>query len=115
VLSSFLAALEVFNLDLVEARTVATTVMVVVGWYLIVALEGSGRLRGAAVVTMCLALAAVYVAVLLVPFARDFFALAAPSLPIVLIAAGGCIVAIGGLVATSDAFIPGRGAAADGS
>jgi len=115
VLSSYLAALEVFNLDLVEARTVATTVMVVVGWYLIVALEGSGRLRGAAVVTMCLALAAVYVAVLLVPFARDFFALAAPSLPIVLIAAGGCIVAIGGLVATSDAFIPGRGAAADGS
>ncbi|HEY7345356.1 MAG TPA: HAD-IC family P-type ATPase, partial [Gaiella sp.] len=66
VLSSYLAALEVFNLDLVEARTVATTVMVVVGWYLIVALEGSGRLRGAAVVTMCLVLAAVYVAVLLV-------------------------------------------------
>ena len=115
VLSSYLAALEVFNLDLVEARTVATTVMVVVGWYLIVALEGSGRLRGAAVVTMCLALAAVYVAVLLVPFARDFFALAAPSLPIVLIAAGGCFVAIGGLVATSDDFIPGRGATADGS
>jgi len=116
VLSSYLAALEVFNLDLVEARTVATTVMVVVGWYLIVALEGSGRLRGAAVVTMCLALAAVYVAVLLVPFARDFFALAPPSLPVILIAAGGCFVAIGGLVLTSDAFIPGRGAAiaADG-
>jgi len=108
VLSGYLAALEVFHLSLLEARTVATTVMVVVGWYLIVALEGSGKLRGAAVVTMCLALAAVYVAVLLVPATRDFFALAAPSLGIVLIAAGGCLVAVGGLVATSDEFIPGK-------
>jgi cation-transporting ATPase E len=110
VLSSYLAALEVFDLDLVEARTVATTVMVVVGWYLIVALEGSGRVRGAAVVTLCLVLAAAYVAVLLVPFARDFFALAKPSLAILLISAGGCTVAIGGLALSSDAFIPGRGA-----
>jgi cation-transporting P-type ATPase E len=111
VLSSYLAALEVFDLELVEARTVATTVMVVVGWYLIIALEGSGRVRGAAVVTLCLVLAAAYVAVLLVPFARDFFALARPSLGILLIAAGGCFVAIGGLVLSSDAFIPGRGPA----
>jgi P-type E1-E2 ATPase len=110
VLSSYLAALEVFDLDLIEARTVATTVMVVVGWYLIVALEGSGRLRGAAVVTLCLVLAAAYAVVLLVPFARDFFALAAPSLPILLISAGGCLVAIGGLVLSSDEFIPGRSA-----
>ena len=86
--------------------------LVVVGLYLILALEGSGKLRGAAVVTMCLVLAAVYAAVLLVPFARDFFALAAPSLGIVLIAAGGCLVAIGGLVLTSDEFIPGRGGTA---
>jgi cation-transporting ATPase E len=111
VLSSYLAALEVVHLSLVEARTVATTVMVVVGWYLIVALEGSGKLRGAAVVTMCLVLAAVYTAVLLLPFARDFFALAAPSLAILLVAAGGCLVAIGGLVLTSDEFVPGRSAA----
>jgi cation-transporting P-type ATPase E len=112
VLSSYLAAMEVFHLSLVESRTVATTVMVVVGWYLIVALEGSGRLRGAAVVTMCLGLAAAYAGVLIVPATRDFFALAAPSVSILLIAAGGCLVAIGGLAATSDAFIPGRSAAA---
>jgi cation-transporting P-type ATPase E len=109
VLSGYLAALEVFNLSLVESRTVATTVMVVVGWYLILALEGSGRLRGAAVFTMCLVLAGAYLAVLIVPFARDFFALAAPSLPILLIAGCASSVAIGGLAATSDAFIPGRG------
>jgi cation-transporting ATPase E len=110
VLSSYLAAREVFDLTLVEGRTVATTVLVVVGWYLILALEASGLKRGAAVVTLVLALAAAYVAVLIVPFARDFFALAPPSLPILLIAAGGCFVAIGGLVLTSDMFIPGRGA-----
>jgi magnesium-transporting ATPase (P-type) len=109
VLSGYLAALEVFNLSLVESRTVATTVMVVVGWYLILALEGSGRLRGAAVFTMCVVLAGAYLAVLIVPFARDFFALAAPSLPILLIAGSASTVAIGGLAATSDAFIPGRG------
>ena len=112
VLSSYLAALEVFDLPLVEARTVATTVMVVVGWYLILALEGTGLRRGAAVVTLCLLLAAAYVAVLVVPFARDFFALAAPSPAILAIAAGGCFVAIGGLVASSDRFIPGRQASA---
>jgi cation-transporting ATPase E len=112
VVSGYLAALEVFNLSLVESRTVATTVMVVVGWYLILALEGSGRLRGAAVFSMCLTLAAVYVAVLIVPVTRDFFALAAPSLPILLIAGCASFVAIGGLAATSDAFIPGREARA---
>ena len=108
MLSGYLAALEVFNLSLVESRTVATTVVVVIGWYLILALEGSGRLRGAAVFSMCLALAAVYVGVLVVPATRDFFALAAPSLPILLIALCASAVAIGGLAATSDAFIPGR-------
>jgi P-type E1-E2 ATPase len=112
VLSGYLAALEVFNLSLVESRTVSTTVMVVIGWYLILALEGSGRMRGAAVFTMCLVLAVAYVGVLIVPATRDFFALAAPSLPIVLIAGCASAVAIGGLAATSDAFVPGREARA---
>jgi hypothetical protein len=86
--------------------------MVVIGWYLILALEGSGRMRGAAVFTMCLVLAVAYVGVLIVPATRDFFALAAPSLPIVLIAGCASAVAIGGLAATSDAIVPGREARA---
>jgi magnesium-transporting ATPase (P-type) len=114
VVSGYLSAYEVFNLSLVESRTVATTVTVLVGWYLILALEGSGRLRGAAVFTMCVALAAVYLAVLIVPATRDFFALAAPSASILLIACCASAVAIGGLAATSDAFIPGREARAGG-
>ena len=80
VVSGYLAAYEVFNLSLVESRTVATTVTVVGGWY--------------------------------VPATRDFFALAAPSLPILLIAGCASLVAIAGLAATSDAFIPGREARA---
>jgi cation-transporting ATPase E len=108
VVASYLTALQVVNLPLVEARTVATTVMLFVSLYLIVVLEASGRRRGTAVLTLCLALACVYVAVLLVPFTRSFFALAEPNLAIVLIAAGGCLVAIGGLILSSDDFIPGH-------
>ena len=107
MVAAFLAALEVFNLPLVQARTVATTVMLVVSLYLIVVLEASGRRRGTAVIALCLALAALYVVVLLVPFARSFFALAQPTLASALIAAGGCLVAIGGLVLSSDKFVPG--------
>jgi hypothetical protein len=55
-------------------------------------------------------LLAAYVLVLLVPFARDFFSLASPSLAIVLPA--GAAVAIAGLAALDDRFIPGRGAGA---
>ena len=110
VLSSYLAALEVVNLPLAQARTVAETVLIVVGLYLIVVLEASGRRRGAAVLTLCVALAAGYVAVLSIPFGRTFFALAAPSFTIGSIAAGGCLVAIGFLALSSDSFLPGGAA-----
>ena len=109
VVASFLAALEVVNLPLVEARTVATTVMIFVSLYLIVVLEASGRVRGTAVLVLCVALAAAYVAVLLLPSLRSFFALAPPSVAIALIAAGGVLVAVGGLTLSSDRFIPGMG------
>jgi hypothetical protein len=107
VLSSYLAALEVFDLELVEARTVATTVMIAVGLYLVFVLEASSRLRSAAVTILCLALGAAYASVLLLPFAREFFALAQPTPAIVLIAAGGVLVALGGLILSSDLFVPG--------
>src|SRR5581483_4478818 len=114
LVAGYLAALEVVILPLVEARTVATTVMLFVSLYLIVVLESSGLRRGTAVTALCLVLAALYVLVLLAPFARSFFALAPPNAAIVLIAAGGCLVAIGGLVLSSDSFIPGRGASSGG-
>ena len=109
VLSSYLGALDILHLPLIEARTIATAVMIVVGLYLIIALEATGRLRGTAVGMTCLALLASFVLVLLVPFSRDFFALAAPNIKIVLVSAAGSLVAIFGLVLTDDRFMPGRG------
>jgi P-type E1-E2 ATPase len=112
VLTSYLFALNVLDLDLVDARTVAVTVVVLVGLYLILALEVAGRVRGAAVSTLCLLLLGSYVLVLLVPLSRDYFALAAPSVAIVMTALAGAAVAVAGLAALDDRFIPGRGAGA---
>ena len=106
-MTGYLVSLNVFDLGLLQSRTAATSTLILVGLYLIVVLEASGRRRGTAVIALCLALAALYVVVLLVPFARSFFALAQPTLASALIAAGGCLVAIGGLVLSSDKFVPG--------
>ena len=108
VLSSYLFALNVLDLPLIEARTVATTVLVTVGLYLIVALEAAGRRRSAAIVGLCAVLAGCYVLVLSVPFAREFFALAPPDPVIFATALAGAAFAVGGLAITSEAFLPGR-------
>ena len=107
LVASYLTALDVVNLPLIEARTVATTVMLFLSLYLIVVLEASSRRRGTAVIALCLALATAYVAVLLLPAARSFFALAEPNLAIALVAAGGVLLAVVGLALTSDGFVPG--------
>jgi cation-transporting P-type ATPase E len=112
VLSSYLFALNVLDLELVAARTVAVTVLVVVGLYLILALEVAGRVRGAAISTLCLVMLLGYLLILLVPFARDFFALAAPSVSVFAPAVAGASIAIAGLSVLDDRFIPGRGAGA---
>ena len=112
LVAGYLTALEVVNLPLVEARTVATTVMLLVSLYLIIVLEASGRKRGTAVTVLVLLLVGVYIAVTLIPFTRSFFALAPLSPAIVLISAGGVFVAIVGLVLSSDMFLPGGGAVA---
>ncbi len=108
VLSSYLFALNVLDLPLIEARTVATTVLVTVGLYLIVALEAAGRRRSAAVVGLCAALAGCYVLTLSIPFTREFFALAAPDPVIFATALAGAALAVGGLAITSETFLPGR-------
>lgn len=92
----------------IVARTVATTVLVSVGLYLIVALEAGGRRQSAAVVALCAGLAGCYVLALSVPVSREFFALAAPGPVIVATALAGASLAVGGLVITADTFLPGR-------
>jgi P-type E1-E2 ATPase len=108
VISSYLFALNVLDLPLVQARTVATTVLVAVGLYLILALEALGRRRSTAVGALCAALGAAYLTTLTVPFTREFFELAGPS-PLVLgTALTGAAFAVAGLAVTSPAFLPGR-------
>jgi P-type E1-E2 ATPase len=107
VVASYLTALEVINLPLLEARTVATTVMLVVSLYLIVVLEAIGKRRGTAVTVVCFALLAAYVLILVLPLTREFFALAQPNLAIALTSAAGSLLATGGLVLSSSSFLPG--------
>jgi cation-transporting P-type ATPase E len=108
VLSSYLFALQVLDLSVRESRTVATTALVAIGLYLVLVLEASGRRRGTAVLGLCIGLAAGYMAVLVVPWARDFFALAAPDPAIVATALVGAGLAIAGLWLTDERFAPGR-------
>jgi cation-transporting ATPase E len=109
VLASYLFALNVIDLPLVEARTVATTVIVVVGLYLVLALEASGRVRGAAVAGLCVGLLVLYVLVLLTPGLREFFELASLDPVIVILAAVGAALAVSGLWLTDERFVPWQG------
>ena len=106
VLSSYLFALNVLDAHVRDARTVATTTLVFVGLYLILALEAEGRRRGTAIVALVTALLAAYVLALLVPFVRTFFALGAPSLTTIAPAIAGACVAIVGLATVDRKFIP---------
>ncbi len=108
VLAAYLLALNVFDLGLVEARTVATTVLIAVGLWLILALEATGRKRSAGVGILCGALLAVYGVVLALPGLRGFFELAVPGLGAVAIALFGTGLSVGFLWLTDDRFVPGR-------
>jgi len=97
VVASYQFSRNALDLPLLDARTIATSVLVLVGLYLIVALEGTAGRRGRLVGLMCVALAAVYAGALALPPVRDFFELAAPSLEIVLTALVGASISVAGL------------------
>ena len=106
VVSSYLLALNVLGLDLKDARTVATTALVLVGLYLILALEAAGAVRGTAVGVLTAALLAAYLAILILPGTREFFALSPPHISILLPAILGAAIACGGLSVVDDRFVP---------
>ena len=106
VLASYLFALNVANLSLMRSQTVATTVVVLVGLYLILALEASGLRRGAAVSVMCAALLALYLVVLAVPATRHFFAVSPPGAGVIVLSVIGAAFSITFLVLTDDRFVP---------
>jgi cation-transporting P-type ATPase E len=107
VLSSYLWSFYVLDLGLVEARTVATTVLILVGLYLIIVLEAAGRVRATAVLLLCLGLLGLYAVVLAVPSLREFFELAVPGPAACLTALAGTGLAAAGLWLTDPRFTPG--------
>jgi cation-transporting P-type ATPase E len=106
VVASYLAAYYVFGLSLLEARTVATTVLIVVGLYLVVVLEAGSERRFRAVLALSIVLAAFYFLVMSVEAGQEFFELADPDPLIFFIAAVGSALPIAGLCATDERFVP---------
>jgi magnesium-transporting ATPase (P-type) len=107
VLASFVFSRNVARLPLTEARTIATTVLVLVGLYLILALEATSRPRAAAVGGLVAAMLVLYTLILAAPGVRSFFALDVPGPGGVFVVLAGAALAIAGLWLTDDRFVPG--------
>ena len=107
VVASFTFARNVGRLPLAESRTIATTVLVLVGLYLLLALEATSRRRAAAISSLVAAMLVLYSLVLVAPFSRHFFALTAPGPGGIFIALAGAALAVVGLWLTDDRFVPG--------
>jgi cation-transporting P-type ATPase E len=97
VVASYLFALDGLDLSVRQARTVATSVLVAAGLYLVIALEAERPGRRHAVELMCALLGGAYVLTLLVPGLRAFFELAVPTLPLLVAALAGASISIGAL------------------
>jgi cation-transporting ATPase E len=107
VLSSYLFSLNVAGIPLDEARTAATTVLILVGLYLVVALEATPD-RRSWVLALVAVLFLAFMAVVYFSGLRTFFELTNPGPWGFLAILGGTGVAIGGLLLTDDRFLPGR-------
>ncbi len=106
VTTSYLIALNVFDLGLLQARTAATSTLIVVGLYLVLALEATSTKRARLVAIMCAALFAVYLLIIALPAVRDFYELAVPNPAAVMLVAVGSAIAISFLWLTDDRFVP---------
>jgi magnesium-transporting ATPase (P-type) len=80
VVAGYLFALHTLSLSVPDSRTVALTTLIACGLYLVMALESGGsRRRSTLVAGMCAVMGALYVAALLIPSTRSFFALTLPD------------------------------------
>lgn len=106
VTTTYLISLNVFDLGLLQSRTAATSTLIVVGLYLVLALEATSTQRARLVGIMCGGLLASYIAILLAPGLRQFFELAVPNMAALALIGVGCVIAIGFLWLTDDRFVP---------
>jgi cation-transporting ATPase E len=108
VLTSYLVTLNVLDRGLVEARTAALSTLILVGLYLVFALEATGPRRARWVGLLCAALLAAYVAVLVADGLRSFFELAVPRPGSLVAIAVGAGLSIGYLLLADERFVPRR-------
>lgn len=106
---TYLISVNVFDLGLLQSRTAATSTLIVIGLYLVLALEATSTKRARLVGALCAGLLAAYVVILLVPGLRRFFELAVPNPAALVLIAVGSAAAIGFLWLTDDRFVPLRG------
>jgi magnesium-transporting ATPase (P-type) len=98
LVAGYLFARHDLNLSLADSRTVAVTILVACGLYLVMALEAEGsRQRSTLVAGMCMALAGVYSVCLLLASTRNFFALTLPTAGMFATAVVASAVSIGAL------------------
>lgn len=106
VVSSYLFALNVVFNDVPVARTVAVTALMAMGLWLVLVLEVSGVRRSAWVIFMCMAMAGLYVMVLLIAPLRDFFELTTLGAIDVTVAMLGAVITASGLWMLDRQFRP---------
>ena len=99
LVAGYLFSVHDLNLSVADARTVALTTLIANGLYLVMALEAGGsRRRSSLVAGMCAVMGGLYVAALLIPAARNFFALTVPGPEMIVTALAASAVSIGALV-----------------
>jgi P-type E1-E2 ATPase len=108
VLFAYLFTVNVAGVPLEEARTAATTVLIAVGLYLVVALEAAPGTRRVWVAVLVGGLTLAYLVVLALGGPRHFFGLETLGGWGLLGTLGGIAVAVGGLLLTDSRFLPGR-------
>jgi cation-transporting P-type ATPase E len=98
LVAGYLFARHDLDLSVADSRTVALTTLVANGLYLVMALEAGGsRRRSTLVAVMCAVMAALYVAALLIPTTRSFFALTVPAPEMIVTALAASAVSVGAL------------------
>jgi hypothetical protein len=99
LVAGYLFTVHDLNLSVADARTVTLTTLIANGLYLVMALEAGGsRRRSSLVAGMCVVMGGLYVAALLFPAARSFFALTVPGPGMIVTALAASAVSIGALV-----------------
>jgi cation-transporting ATPase E len=114
LVAGYLFARHDLDLSLNDSRTVAVTILVASGLYLVMALESEGSVRRFSLVgVMCAVLAGLYVLAILLPATRNFFELSTLDAGMVVTAVLSSAIAIGALALSGFPVRSARGERAE--